>query len=304
MRNLLIAILFVSFSSGSLSAQEFSIELNKDSMLIGDHILMTMDLKLQEGENGFFPQLIDSVMIFDLIETYPIDTQGNHIKQQLLITQFDAGNYQIAGLPALIQRSNGAIDTVQSNSLILVVNTIEVDTSKAIKPIKTVKSIPFPWKPFLKKLALWLIPIFIILALIIWYFLRKKDIKIFKEKPKTMLDYYHEALDKLQELENEKLWQNEKVKDYYLGLSEILREYIEGRFGVHAMESTTDEIKEVLFLNRSLKEKVCEVLAQADLAKFAKFKPMGEENIRMMKLAKDFVRHTKPKNLEEQEDAK
>ena len=31
---------------------------------------------------------------------------------------------------------------------------------------------------------------------------------------------------------------------------------------------------------------------------------MGEENIRMMKLAKDFVRHTKPKNLEEQEDAK
>jgi hypothetical protein len=126
-------------------------------------------------------------------------------------------------------------------------------------------------------------------------------VKLFKEKPKTELDYYHEAIDKLQTLENKKLWQNDQVKEYYLGLSEILREYLEGRFGIQAMESTTDEINDTLILQDKLKLKLREVLAQADLAKFAKFKPLGDENIRLMKQAKDFVRHTKPKLKAEEE---
>jgi hypothetical protein len=241
--------------------------------------------------------------LFDLIETYPLDTIEGSIQQSILMTQFEAGRYEIGNLPAILQRSNGVLDTLVSNTLMLQVNTIEVDTAQAIKPIKKIKSLPFPWKDFIKNLALWLIPILLIVLLVLWYFLRKKDIKLFKEKPKTMLDFYHEALDQLQELENQKLWQNDKVKEYYLGLSEILREYMEGRFGIHAMESTTDEIKENLFLNDGLKDKVSEILVQADLAKFAKFRPLGDENIKMMKMAKDFVRHTKPKTLDDKEDA-
>ncbi|MEZ4929055.1 MAG: hypothetical protein R2777_03480 [Chitinophagales bacterium] len=42
------------------------------------------------------------------------------------------------------------MDTLYSNNVNLVVNTIEVDTTQAIKSIKTVKSLPFPWKEFLK----------------------------------------------------------------------------------------------------------------------------------------------------------
>jgi hypothetical protein len=302
MKKLIVFVgLFFATMTG-LKAQDFLVSLDKDTILIGDHITLKMELYLNEGESGFFPQLSDSSFLFDLIETYPMDTIEQGLQQKYLLTQFEAGRYELSNFPALILRTNGAADTIYSNSLILQVNTVSVDTSKAIKPIKQVKSLPFPWKQFMKKLSLWLIPILIILGLILWYFLRKKEIIIFKEKPKTMLDFYHEALDELQELDNQKLWQNDKVKDYYLGLSEILRAYIEGRFEILAMESTTDEIKEILSLNDSLKGKVCEILIQADLAKFAKFRPLGDENMRMMKMAKDFVRHTKPKKLIEKDD--
>jgi hypothetical protein len=180
-----------------------------------------------------------------------------------------------------------------------VVNTLEVDTSQALKAIKTVKSIPFPWKEFLKKLILYLIPILLVLILLVWYYIRKKKIILFPEKPKTMLDYYEGAIDELSNLEHQKLWQNDQVKEYYLSLSEILRAYLEGRFGINAMESTTDEIKADLILEEAMKLKLGEVLTQADLAKFAKFKPQGDENIRMIKIAKDFVRHTKPQTIKE-----
>ena len=299
---LIIVFIFLFGFTAFCQAQQFKLELDKDSMLIGDHLLMTLSLDYNKGEQAYLPQLLDSMFLFDIIESYPIDTLENKISQSLLLTQFNEGIYEIGQLPALIIRGNGDIDTLYSNTLNLVVNTVEVDTSQAFKPIKAVKSIPFPWKEFLKKLALYLIPILIVLLLILWYFLRKKNINLFAEKPKTMLDHYEEALDKLSKLEGQKLWQNEQIKEYYLSLSEILRAYLEGRFGVNAMESTTDEIKAELFLQDSLKNKLCEVLAQADLAKFAKFKPLGEENIRMMKMAKDFVKHTKPKPVKETDD--
>jgi len=300
MRRHVILFFFIVFVSlRTINAQQFTLSLDKDSMLIGDHLLMTLSLTYNNGEQGYLPQLLDSVLLFDLIETYPIDTLENTISQRILMTQFSEGLYEVGQFPALIRRGNGDIDTFYSNILNLVVNTVEADTSQAFKPIKTVKSIPFPWKEFLKKVALILIPILLILALIIWHFVRKKKLILFPEKPKTMLDHYDDALDNLSKLESQKLWQNEQTKEYYLGLSEILREYLEGRFGVNAMESTTDEIKEELFLQDGLKNKVCEILSQADLAKFAKFKPYGEENIRMMKMAKDFVKHTKPKPIKE-----
>ncbi len=112
-----------------------------------------------------------------------------------------------------------------------------------------------------------------------------------------------DKLKKLKTLEQQKLWQNNQIKEYYLEISEILRTYLEGRYQVNAMESTTDEIIEDLNntdVNKNLNSKLKDVLQQCDLAKFAKFKPSPEENTRLMKSAQDFVLHTKPKPVIEE----
>ena len=294
-------LLFLCFSIFyTLKAQEINISFDKDTILIGDHLLLNINVHTPNGELVFLPEFKDTIGNFDLIEIYKSDTLPTAVTQKILLTQFNAGNYQFGQIPALIQRKNGSIDTIISNNINLTVNTIEVDTTLAIKPIKNVKSIPFPWKSFFKKLTLILLPLLLIIALIIWYLIYKKKLDLFKEKPKTMLDYYEEALKNLEAIEKKKLWQNDQIKEYYLGVSEVLRIYLEGRFGIRAMERTTDEIKEELFLEMPLKNKVSEILAQSDLAKFAKFKPLQDENLRMMKMAKDFIKHTKPKKTKEE----
>ena len=46
----------------------------------------------------------------------------------------------------------------------------------------------------------------------------------------------------IRQLEEAQLWQNNQAKQYYFRLSEIIREYLESRYGFLALESTTPEV--------------------------------------------------------------
>ena len=109
------------------------------------------------------------------------------------------------------------------------------------------------------------------------------------------------AITALEKLHNEKLWQNNRHKQYYSGLSDILRTYIAGRYGVGAMEMTTDEIvdamKEIDLPQKSAMDLVA-VLRDSDLVKFAKAMPDAAENEDAYNKAYYFVEETKP--VEEQ----
>lgn len=288
----LFALIF--FVVVSASAQSIHIAFDKDSILIGDHLLLQITLKSTNNSYGILPLFKDSISTFDIIETHKPDTVNNTITQEILLTQFDEGRYQFGKIPALFKNQNGGVDTVYSNIVPLWVQTIEVDTSKAFKPIKPVKSLPFPWKQFAKNTALYGFPILLFLGLLLFYFIKKRKWFAKKEKPKTMMDFYEEALHKLEEINKQKLWQNDQVKEYYFGISEVMRSYLEGRYGIQAMESTTDEIMSQLIVNNKQKESLKQILQHADLAKFAKFKPLAEENMQFMKQSKEFIKQTRP----------
>jgi len=101
---------------------------------------------------------------------------------------------------------------------------------------------------------------------------------------------------KLAQLEGEKLWQKGELKEYYVQLTGIIREYIEGLFKVPALESITDEIirdlKQTPTPQKQL-DKLAPFLQMADLAKFAKFKPTDLENMENMEVAREFIKETK-----------
>ena len=112
----------------------------------------------------------------------------------------------------------------------------------------------------------------------------------------------------MEELQNQKLWQNNKHKEYYSALTDILRTYIDGRFGVGAMEMTTDEIIEAiksLDLSQKLAMDVLNLLRDADLVKFAKAMPEAAENESAFSKVYYFVEETKPvEQTEENEEDK
>ena len=108
---------------------------------------------------------------------------------------------------------------------------------------------------------------------------------------------YERAMAALQALRDSKLWQQGQEKSYYTRLVDILREYIDSRFGIRAMEMTSAQIIEALRQNGTLREVnryLSEILSMADFVKFAKMRPMPDDNERVMRQAVDFLELTKP----------
>jgi hypothetical protein len=290
---LFFSIVFLSFSM----AQKVTIELDKDSVLIGEHIKLSIVAESQYKATFILPDT-NNLGFFEYIETTKYDTTDFGLNAEWLITCFDSGYYSFGPIPMLfVSENKQKIDTVFSNTFIIYVNTVEVNLEEDFKPIKEQKNIAFPWKEVLIKVLIVVAILSLILFAIFYYIKRKKRLLELANKPKTPLEIYIETLQKLETLESQKLWQKDQIKEYYFTLSETLRNYIEGRFKVNAMELTTDEIFELMNaeINDGLNKKLKEILSQADLAKYAKFKPANEENVKIMKLSKDFVLHTKPK---------
>ena len=86
-------------------------------------------------------------------------------------------------------------------------------------------------------------------------------------------------------------------KEYYSGLSDILRRYLERRSGVEALEKTSSEIRadlEKKTFDKDVMDMIGEVLDRSDLVKFAKFAPGHELAGKLEKLILDVVEKTKP----------
>ncbi len=103
------------------------------------------------------------------------------------------------------------------------------------------------------------------------------------------------ALGKLHELDDKKLWQTGNIKGYQSELTYIVREYLENRYGVIALEMTTDEIVQSLKKRDLEKHHIDElrnILQVADLVKFAKSKPNVNIHREFMDKAVTFVKET------------
>ena len=111
------------------------------------------------------------------------------------------------------------------------------------------------------------------------------------------------ALRKLDKFRGNKLWAPEKQKQFYSGITDVLREYIVGRFGVSAMEMTTAEIFEGLKdkeIPEPLMEEAKNLFVTSDFVKFAKMTVSDEENAKALPSAIRFVTSTWKSEEEEE----
>jgi hypothetical protein len=105
------------------------------------------------------------------------------------------------------------------------------------------------------------------------------------------------ALEELDALRDRQLYQNGKIKEYYSELSGILRRYIETRYEIPALESTSFQLLrdvEKSLGDDNLRELLKTILEDADLAKFAKHRPDQDTCHEDLQNAYVFVSKTKP----------
>jgi hypothetical protein len=236
----------------------------------------------------------DTLGRFELLSKEKIDTTELNSKyvlsQYFTASVYDSGTYIIPSIEVVFNN-----DTAFTTPFEIIVTAPKVDTSQPIKPIKAPLKVPY----LLEDFYLWIaIGLLLLLALIGFVLYRKyrKNTVVEVARPKPVEPAHVWALSELKKLNNEKLWQKDEHKKYYSRLSEIVRSYLEYRYDVLALESTTDEIKSLIDdkeISKGHQAKLIEVLTLADFAKFAKMMPLPDQNIRCMDDTIAFVHHTK-----------
>lgn len=292
------------------NSQNMSVKTSIDStsIYIGDQTLLHLDLQQDKGDIIQLPYFADTITNgIQVIKTGKPDTvdMGNNriqVKLDYLITSFDSGLYYIPPFPVIKGQ-----DTVWSNDLGLKVMTFNVEdtTHGAFFDIKPVYKAPFVFSDYLY--ILWSLLALAAIILIIIY--ARKQLKKRKEGQGSeivvpLLPADVEALQALEQVKNDKLWQNGREKEYYTRITDALRRYLERRFGIFAMEMTTSEIMSELKRFPEAKEvqdQLRSVFETADFVKFAKMRPIADEN--ELNLSRAMIIVNKTKVAEEKEPA-
>lgn len=311
-----IIFFIIIFQTGNIFSQNpgVSVRLDTNEILIGDQVNMHIKFSCPDNYDVLWPDIKDTIIEnLEVLKRTSIDTiysKSNILfKQKLNLTTFDSGYYQLPQLKFKYKlKDDTSQNFVLSEPLFLKVNTISVDTTQSIKPIKAPLKAPYTFKEIFP----WVLGGLGVIATIIFfiYYLkkRKKNEAVFRIKPKPRIPAHVIALDKLDKLRRKKLWQTGNIKSFYTELTGIIREYLFGRFGINAMEMTSFEIdtalKNINQIPKDYKEQLNKTLVIADLVKFAKENPLPEENESSMNFSENFIRKTIPVTAEKKAENK
>ena len=294
-----------------------NLHLEKDEIPIGGQVKAVLSLDFPVTDAIAFPILQDSliksieIVAKDTIDTsYSEDLSRKVLSQELTLTSFDTGYIAIPP----IAFSSGT-DTVRTEPALLHVIPMKVEVAESatqgeveIKDIKDIRTVDFSLIEWLKE-NWWYFLYAAMLIAAIWAFFKYIRPMMQKKGPvvqvRKVVPLHERYLKKLAELENAKLWQTGKVKEYQSSLSEIVRSYIEERYGIPALESTTAEILSSLShqgFSQNQIEDLTHLLNLADLVKFARHQPMPDEHSRSMEKAQVFVKSTAEKEIESEEN--
>jgi hypothetical protein len=314
-KNIFILFLILFSYTGNVFSQQVTAKAKLDSnnILIGDQVKLKVQLSYPSKTIVAWPDIKDTLTKhIEIVKKSKIDTISKDpnkltLSQTFVITCFDSGGFYIPQIPFGYKNpGDTSFNQVLTDSILLNVKSIPVDTTKAFKDIKGPMGVPWT----LKEMLPYILGV-ILLAAIIWfiiYYLRKRkkgESLLSFSKPKRPA--HEEALLALEELRNKKLWQSNKVKEYYVELTEITRNYIEKRYGVIALEMTTDEIISALTpfsIKDELKKKLKQTFVLADLVKFAKAFPLPNEHDNCLDTAIEFVKATKPVEVQQTTEEK
>ena len=308
-----VALCTVQMAVAQSEPPTITSHISADSIRIGDRVMLTIEVEKDVMQQIVFPTFnfskegedagLESVEVVNDFEVDTLATEGRRerLRKRYEMAIFDEGIYNM-GKAQVLYLDKNIVDTLfGAKEEQVVVLTMPIDTTmttvRELKPQKRLKWHPAEHIGYIG-IGLGVLSLLALAVYLLARYLGKRGKSIADLfKPAPLPPAHIVALDALERLHNEKLWQNNKHKQYYSALSDILRTYLDGRFEVGAMEMTTDEIVAALReveIEQKQKMELLSVLRDADLVKFAKMIPEAEENESAYHRAFYFVENTKP----------
>ena len=287
-----------SYSRGPLTAH---VRVDKNKVTIADTIRLEFETAIDPAYDVNMPKIDAEVLAnFGIVDWHNpadrLDVNNNVVRTaQYRLEPFLSGEFSLPAFTFEFQDVNQSGDKTYQ----LTTEPIDIEVTSllgdqrdklTIADIEGVVSMPGG------TILWWILPAAVVVAGAggIWWYLRKQKIKaaIRIYKPAHEVAYA-----RLQALVNRDLLKQGKVKEFYEGVSDILRHYIEDRFELRAPERTTEEflfeIRDAGVLTEAHRKALAEFLTHCDLVKFARHSPTAEQVQRTFDLAKNFIEQTK-----------
>ncbi len=277
------------------------------TIIIGDQTDLHLQVTATPEQEVEWPlyeeELIPGIEIVDrtIVDTLPLKDGRVQYDQYLTLTSFKDTLFYIEPI-----RFPSGKDTFLTDGMSLnVIIPFEVDSAMVLTDIKNIEKAPIWW---------WGIFRWILLGMAIaglgvgayfawrkWYHPQSSILHPQSSIPARPCEEV--ALEKLDAIKAEKVWQTGEGKRYQTQLTDVVREYIAGRFDVMSTEKTSDEtlkaMKNLLTDRKDLYDSLKQMLTLADLVKFAKWSATPDENEKSLSAAYDFVHETTPKEIEQ-----
>ena len=266
---------------------------------VGDPITVVLTVRHAADAEVRWPDPVDAAP-FELLDAPGAQSAaspdgGVESRLELRVAAFELGELSFPPLDLEVVDAGGGATALATEAVTVAVESVGRDEGGDIRDIKGPLAIPFAVVTLLP----WIAALLAVTAAAAWLYRRHRrrarpEAFVPALPPRPAHEVAREALDTL---EAAGLLERGEIKTYHIRLSDILRVYLEGRFGVDAMEMTTGEVLDGLLrtdADRGAVADVRRVLDRCDLVKFAKLRPAVPDCRGLSPLARRVVEVTAP----------
>jgi hypothetical protein len=275
-----------------------TVEVSPRKVTVGDPVEVVINTGVPPGASVVWPSAEDFAPA-ELIKRDTLEFRTDRQSLKFTISLFQIGKVELPRLKLLFNNSSGADTTWVEPGSIEVTSVLDPrDTTADIRDIKPPVRLAWTFRDIMPYIMVVVILVILgVVGYILWRRWRKAkglepEFKLPPPPPEVT------AMRKLEELRIKKLWQSGFIKEYHSELSEIIKEYIGGRYQINALEMTTSDLLDLRSqwpVEDEPYRWVRRILITADLVKFARFKPDPHENDKCLESAFTVVEQTKPK---------
>lgn len=285
---------------------QVDLKVERANISVADRVSVVVEATAPETLEIEFPERAEKLgefMVADFRTEQPRLVGDGRVlhRRSYLLEPFLAGSYLIPPLTVRgVGRESGAEDTeIVTDEIAIEVTSVlpQAEQQPEIKEIAEPLEMPAPWWPWVAGVAVLAAAI----AGLLWW-RRRKRLERGQVPPPAPHEVAYAELEKLLALG---LLEKGEAKLFYLRLSNVLRHYIEDRFGLRAPEQTTEEFLVELQRGQPFapkhNERLQAFLEHCDLVKFAELQPTPEEAETSVDLCRKFIDETKQEELSELE---
>lgn len=296
-RLVLVFILVFLFSIQNTWAQLPTVKtsVDKNNILIGQQIKFHVETSMPDNTYRLtWFSMPDSFGNFIPIIKDKIDsnfTNGNlNFSQDIILTSFDSGRQVIPPLTLAAATLDGdSTFNLFTDSIAINVTYSPADSILPFHDIKNIIEVKksFPWWA-------WALVALGVILLIIWilflfkFFKKKKQPVLFESK----LSPFDEAMKLLDDLQKEKLLEQNQFKQFYSRLTDIFKRYLSRKTNTFQLHLTTDELLMELNefdLSKELTSNFANCLRMGNAVKFARYIPPTYENEKSFSQTKEMI---------------